>query len=34
VHVFPVMDADGRVVRFERRLYDDSLTLVSRDKIE
>jgi len=31
-YVFPVMNADGQVVRFERRLYDDSLTLVSRAK--
>ena len=30
IYVFPVMNADGRVVRFERRLYDDSLVLTSR----
>lgn len=27
VYLFPVMDASGRVLRFERRLYDDSLVL-------
>lgn len=31
IYVFPVTDAEGRVTRFERRLYDDSLTLTSTD---
>jgi hypothetical protein len=30
VYLFPVTDAAGRVVRFERRLYDDALVLSSR----
>ena len=29
VYVFPMMDDQGGVVDFERRLYDDSLILVS-----
>jgi len=29
VYIFPLMDASGRVLGFERRLYDDSYTLVA-----
>jgi len=29
VYIFPVMDANGRVVNFARRLYDDSFTLTA-----
>ena len=31
VYIFPKMDAGGQVLGFERRLYDDSLTLISED---
>jgi hypothetical protein len=31
VYVFPLLDADGKVLGYERRLYDDSLTLISED---
>jgi hypothetical protein len=30
VYVFPVMDSDGRLLEFERRLYDDSFRLIER----
>ena len=33
VYIFPLMDADGHVMGFERRLYDDSYTLHA-DKLE
>ena len=33
VYVFPVMGPGGDVVRFERRLYDDSTTLVSDSEL-
>jgi len=29
VYVFPLMDADGQVLGFERRVYDDSVTLTA-----
>ncbi len=29
VYVFPVMDTNGQVLNFERRLYDDSVTLIA-----
>jgi len=29
VYIFPLMAADGRVLGFERRLYDDSHTLIA-----
>ncbi len=29
VHIFPLMDANGQAVGFERRLYDDSITLMA-----
>ncbi len=29
VYIFPLMDAEGLVVGFERRLYDDSYTLIT-----
>ena len=27
VHIFPMMDADGQILGYERRLYDDSIIL-------
>lgn len=30
VYVFPVIDANGQVLEFERRLYNDSFTLIER----
>jgi hypothetical protein len=29
VYIFPLLDSDGQLLGFERRLYDDSFTLVS-----
>lgn len=31
VYIFPLMDAGGQLIGFERRLYDDSLSLVSEN---
>jgi len=31
VYIFPLMDSTGQVLGFERRLYDDSLTLISNN---
>ena len=31
VYVFPLLDAGGQVHGYERRLYDDSVTLISAD---
>ncbi len=31
VYIFPLMDVGGQVPGFERRLYDDALTLISED---
>ena len=33
VYVFPLMDEQGRIIGWERRVYDDEVTLIQRPPV-